>query len=438
MKPSRAPERRTPKSFSASVLSDVKQFLSPRLSNVKQFLSSKLSDVKLPLSPKLLVPILVLLLVLVIGLTKCSGNQVPSDKLRLGTVSIENLDVHKKPDAGSRVLNQLPLDLEVEILEVKTGKDTIWGQIDQMNLPDGKKVKGGWIDLLYVSFEDDSESDAEPEPEIEAEPEPSPIVISMGTITASKLNIRKGPGSEYDTNGAYFKGDRIEILETQTVDDTVWGRTALGWIGTGYVRMDGTYTADSASDVITDGNNTVLGYGIVMLGELNIRKGPATIYGKAGTITRGNRYAYYELKDGWARMEDGWVSTEHFYIEGTTTSDAFPAIVTTDNLNIRTGPKSSCMQIGTYTLGETVQILAKLGDWGCTDRGWIFLEYVQTNYSTGSGTITSGLNVRSEPSADSEIVGSYRMGDQVSVIEVLDNWGRTDLGWINLKYVAFN
>lgn len=430
------------KKLLSSMLDRVKPFLSSLLDKAKNFLSTKFSNVKLPLSPKLcklLVLIFVLLLVLVIGLTRCSADKMPSDEMNTGIVSIDSLDVHKKPHAGSRVLGQLPMDVEVEILESKTGKETIWGRIDSVKLPDGTKIKGGWIDLLFVDFEDDAESEPT-EPVFEAEPESDPILITMGTITANKLNIRKGPGSQYETDGAYYQGDRVEILETKTVDDTIWGRTALGWIGTGYVRMDGTYNADSDSNLITDGNSSVLGYGIVMLGELNVRLGPDTIYGKAGTISRANRYAYYELKDGWARIENGWVSTnpEHFYIEGTVTEDAFPGMINTEELNIRTGPKSTHLQIGTYKQGESVQILAKIGDWGCTDRGWIFLEYVDTNYSTGTGTITNGLNVRSDPNADSELVGTYRTGDSVTIIQVQGNWGLTDLGWINLKYVTFD
>lgn len=422
-----------------SLLGSAKQFLSSMLDKAANFLSDKLSSEKFPLSPKLckiLVLIFVLMLVLVIGLARCSVDEIPSGEVNAGIVSIDNLDVYKKPHADSRVLDQLPLNLEVEILESKTGKDTIWGRIDNMKLPDGTKITGGWVDLLFIDFDGDTEPEvAETEP---LEPAPAPVTVTMGTITASKLNIRTGPGSNYDTNGAYHKGDRVEILETRTVEDTVWGRTALGWIGTGYLRMDGTYTGDSDSNLITDGNSTVLGYGIVMLGELNVRLGPDTIYGKAGTINRANRYAYYELKDGWARIEDGWVSTEHFYIEGTSTDDAFPAVVNTEELNVRTGPHSSYMLVGTYKQGESVEILAKIGDWGCTDKGWVFLEYVDTNYSTGSGTVSNGLNVRSEPSAESDIVGTYRTGDNVTVTEVDGNWGKTDLGWINLKYVVFN
>lgn len=431
--------------FLRAVLARAKQFLASALDDAKQLLSSGPFDRKKFLSSslfKLLVLILILLLVLIIGLAGRSADEAPSSyEPLIGTVSVDDLDVHKKPEARSRVLSRLPQDLDIEILEEQTDKETTWGRIDAMELPDGSKSKAGWIDLQHVSFEPEIPLEiVEPEPE----PEP-PAFPNMGTITASKLHVRTGPGSNYDSTDAYYKGDRVEILETQTVEETVWGRTHLGWVGMGYVRLDGTYTSDSivndnpdAPKVISDGNTSVLGYGIVTLNELNVRLGNGTIYGKTGTITIGNRYAYYQLLDGWARIEDGWVSTEHFYIEGTANSDAFPAVVNTEELNIRTGPKTTYSNIGTYAKGEQIEILAKFGDWGYTEKGWVYLEYVDPNYSTGAGTITNGLNIRTEPDANSELVGTYTIGDRVTITEVEGSWGLTDKGWINLKYVKYD
>ena len=50
------------------------------------------------------------------------------------------------------------------------------------------------------------------------------------------------------------------------------------------------------------------------------------------------------------------------------------------------------------------------------------------------------LNVRSGPDADTELAGTYNVGDEVQVLEVQKNelneyWGKTDKGWINMGYV---
>ena len=288
-------------------------------------------------------------------------------------------------------------------------------------------------------------TEASTEAPTEAPTEP-PVAATMGTVTAGELNIRKGPESGYESVGTYLKGERIEILETTTVDGTVWGRTSLGWVGMGYVRMDGTAPDSGEEDpnapnLVSDGSLRILGYGVVNLGELNVRYGPGKEYGKAGTVTMGTRYACYQLADGWARIEDGWVSTEYFYMEGSTADNAITGTVTTDDLNIRTGPDTSFQSVGTLKKGESVHILAQVDRWGYTEKGWvsmIYIEEVEPTYTTGTGTVTSGLNIRKDPNADSDIVGTYTLGDTVTITEVQGAWGKTDQGWINLHYVEFN
>lgn len=282
----------------------------------------------------------------------------------------------------------------------------------------------------------------------EAPTEPAPVTVNMGTVTAGELNIRKGADSGYEKVGTYLKGARIEILETKTVEDgTVWGRTNLGWVGMGYVRMDGVNVPTTDEDdpnapkIISDGNSKVLGYGVVNLGELNVRLGPGTNYAKTNTITFANRYAYYQLDDGWVRIEDGWVSTEYFYLEGVVSVGSMTGSVSEDDLNIRTGPNTSFQSIGTYQKGEIIEILAQVDAWGYTSKGWVFMPYVEEvepTYTTGAGRVTIGLNIRQEPNAEAEVVGTYSEGDFVSIIEVDGSWGKTDKGWINLKYVEFS
>ena len=392
--------------------------------------------------------VLILALILAVVFVGCAGKDAPDSEKLMCTVSFDNLDVHKKNSANSRVLGQLPLDLEVEILEQKVVEETNWGRIDKMTLADGTKIKGGWIDLQYVKFPGDPEiEETEPTPTYQEEA-PAPITVNMGTVIANKLNIRKGPDSEYETvDEAYYNGDRIEILETKTTGDTVWGRTNLGWIGMGYVKKDGTAVAaeaDSiAAKIVSNGSTEVLGYGVVDLGELNVRLGPGTDYDKVATVKQGVRYAYYQISTNsgsWARIEDGWVSTEYFYIEGNAADDAMSGIVTTDDLNIRTGPDTSYQSVGTLKKDEPIEILAQVGAWGYTDAGWVFMTYVspvEPTYTTGICTVTRGLNIRKEPNADAEIIGSYSEGDGINILEVNGHWGRTIQGWVNLKYVTY-
>ena len=394
--------------------------------------------------------VIALALLLILGITCCTGKEAPVEFDPMGTVSADNLNVRKKPDADAKILGRLPIDLEIEILEQEIVDGTTWGRIDALTLPDGTKIKAGWINLNYVSFGADEEP-APTEPPTEAPTEAAPelptVPSTMGTITAGKLNIRADAGSNAAEVGTYLRDERVEIVETKTVGDTLWGRTGRGWVGMGFVRMDGIPplkddgSLADADLLSSDGKYGVLGYGVVDLGSLNVRHGPGTDYNKVKDVKEGDRYAYYQIQDGWVRIEGGWVSTEYFYIEGTKAADATTGTVDTEELNIRSGPATTFKNVGTYKKGETVEILAEVGRWGYTSKGWVSMDFIlkaEKVYTTGVGTISTGLNIRKEPNPDSPSAGTYTEGDLVEILEVKGHWGRTAKGWINLRYVNFD
>lgn len=50
----------------------------------------------------------------------------------------------------------------------------------------------------------------------------------------------------------------------------------------------------------------------------------------------------------------------------------------------------------------------------------------------------NALNIRSKSNASSKILGQFGKGNIVCVFETEGDWGRTDRGWINLKYTTWN
>lgn len=296
----------------------------------------------------------------------------------------------------------------------------------------------------------DEHADATAAPQIEPtvpavlETQPVGIPATMGTITTDNLSICKDAGIVIDIEEYYAKGERVEIQETKDVNGILWGYTGRGWINMDSVRMDDVppHSGDPGGiEIVSNGSYAVLGYGVVDLGTLNVRVGPGTDYTKVKEISQGIRYAYYEESDGWVRLSDGWVSTEYFYVEGTTAEDAATGTVITNDLNVRTGPDTSFRRTARYMKDDSVEILAVVNGWAYTEKGWISMIYVELPepvYTTGSATVTIGLNIREEPNAASAKVDTYREGDRVVILEVKDGWGRTDKGWINLDYIKYD
>ena len=124
-------------------------------------------------------------------------------------------------------------------------------------------------------------------------------------------------------------------------------------------------------------------------------------------------------------------------------------MVKTDKLRIRSDAGVQNRQVGTLTKGTVVEILEtkKVGSttWGRISKGWISLYYVKLDtaasiQAAAEKTVTaSSLNIRAGVGTGSRCVGVYHKGDQVKILEQTkvknSLWGRTEKGWICMKYV---
>lgn len=301
------------------------------------------------------------------------------EKTVMGTVIVDNLNVRSNPSMDSTVLNQLSKDTRVEILEQKEIDGTKWGRITE-----------GWINLQYVTEDGETPEDDPTEPtEDSKDPDDTDTSGSNGTVTASELNIRKGPGTEYDSVGRYKKGDKVTILETRSG----WGRTDKGWIKLKYVDMgDGKDNSDSTEptkepednkkkEIVSDGSTKTQGHVVITIGALNVRYGPGSSHDVADKVYNGQRCAYYQKSGNWVRITGGWIYTSGYaYFEGTTGENACSGTVTGDDLNIRQGPGTSFKSLGKLMKGDEVQILEQVTvgktTWGFTGKGWISMDYV--------------------------------------------------------------
>ena len=68
-----------------------------------------------------------------------------------------------------------------------------------------------------------------PDPTPDPEPDPAPApTTEMGTVKVNEsLNIRSGPGTNYEIVGTLRNGDRVEILEQKVAGSMTWGKITL-------------------------------------------------------------------------------------------------------------------------------------------------------------------------------------------------------------------
>lgn len=364
------------------------------------------------------------------------------------------LNIRSSPSTEATVVGTLYAGDKIEVSrrEVVTGID--WAYIIS--------PKAGWIVMDYVEMDIPSEEAPQENTSTPAgettpanEDETPSSTNIKGVINANGLNIRSEASTNGKVQGAYNKGDVVTILETKNG----WGRTNKGWIKMEYVTTAASSTTTTDTNTTTTTNTTVTGNGsttvqfkgIVTASQLNVRASASQTAEKVGSLNYGARVEFYEKDGTWGRTKDGWISLNYVYQDGTTGSKTGSGVVSGNQLNIRSGPGTGYTSVGSYNSGDRVTILEQFTyngvTWGCTNKGWISLQYVTMDgVSTGkdqTGKITAnGLNIRGGPGTEYASVGSLNAGDQVTIYSTTTvdgvTWGNVDKGWISMDYVELD
>ena len=225
---------------------------------------------------------------------------------------------------------------------------------------------------------------------------------------------------------------------------------------------------------------------------VNIRKGPGTNYGIAKQVYQNDilvlSHVTYLLNTKWGKVQDGWICLDYTnYDDAANGTDKNPDTETTppsseapnsqnvvsgtvrvnDLLRIRSGPGTSFATVGYLSDGNNVEILEQktvgTSIWGRMTRGWISMDYVETDSLSKKpdtehkqettpeqtpvsptlktvGRVTAdALRIRPAPGVVNSILGFYYQNDMVMISEKVlvgtTYWGKTDKGWISLDYV---
>ena len=283
-----------------------------------------------------------------------------------------------------------------------------------------------------------------------------------------QVNILNRPDPNDGTIIGYLSdGDRVEILQIETLYDVEWAMIPEGWVAMENLRRASSTDVPDPSEPDTtepqqtepeetkpeqtSGQDTPTDAkfkGVITASELNVRKEPSTNAEKVGLYKYGDRISILEIKNGWGRTEEGWISMTYVYQDGTTGANACKGIVTGTQLNVRSGPGTDYEKVASYDFGTRVNVLhtIKIGDttWGCTKDGWIAMGYVYVDgtkgENSGTGTMTGdGVNIRSGPGTNYDSVGSLKKGTTVEILHQVKidgrTWGCISKGWIAMDFV---
>ena len=384
------------------------------------------------------------------------------------------MNIRSSPSTEATVVGTLNAGDKVEISRREEVTGINWAYIIS--------PEAGWIVMDYVEMDIPSQTPAGGDTSTPGATAPSTAgsgttttgtasgteeLNIKGVVTVNNLNVRSEASQDGKIQGSYNKGDIVTILETKNG----WGRTNKGWVKMEYVNTSGTTTntpttnnsnTTTTGNVSGNGSTTVQFRGIVTAKELNIRASADQSADRVGSYTYGNRVEILEKSGTWGRTSKGWISLNYVYQDGTNgTNTAKGTITAGGGLYIRSGPGTGYKSVGSYAEGDSVAILEQFTydgvTWGCTNKGWISMKFVDTGSSSSNnsssdnsdssnnqhGTVTAegGLRIR-KSAGNGEVVGSLKHGDRVTILSTTNvdgtTWGEISTGWISLDYVSLD
>lgn len=334
--------------------------------------------------------------------------------------------------------------------------------------------------------------------------EPEDINNTTVQVTGDIVNIRKGPGTNYSVVKQVYQNTVLNVSHVTHLTTMRWGKVEDGWISLDYTNYDEVIngTSDSvpeaeqkpSDDPTASENNSGQSntgtepsvnpdavWGTVHVNDLlRIRSGPGVTYSVVGFLFNGREVEILEQTTngsmGWGRISRGWVSMDYIETaeaepekskeEVEATPEAIPddsptqsesteisGRIKADALRIRAGAGIQYPIVGFLYENDTVTIYEKklIGDvyWGKTSKGWINMDYVQTDAVQEAPTqpaegktmkvIGDCLRVRKGTGTEYKISELLYYGDRITILETKDVdgvlWGRVHNGWVCMDYV---
>ena len=201
----------------------------------------------------------------------------------------------------SKSITTLPSSSRLEVLEAVGDS---WYRVQA-----GEQA--GYVSSKYVSALPEAAADTAP-----AE-QPAPQAVRFGTVSASTLNVRSGPGTSYDKVATLSSGAPVEIVEELDQWYHIQSDPVTGYVSKEYITVEQVQqTAEppaqepAAQQPASDGKT----YGMVSASTLNVRSGPNASSQKVSTLSSGAQVELLEKLDGWYRIEGGYVSADYILV----------------------------------------------------------------------------------------------------------------------------
>lgn len=269
-------------------------------------------------------------------------------------------------------------------------------------------------------------------------------------VGTSSLNLRSGPGLQYEVIGSAARGDMVQVLSYEG-GSSWWSVRLLSNSMVGF--MDATYLSAAPEPLATllpvylifpvyptyppyPVNMQAVVNNPVSTQFLNLRQFPSNTAPVLGIYYNGTVCTVLSESGGWYYVEmasglRGYFRGEYLSFDPIVTPTAPPTglgtakiISSGGRVNLRQGPGYNYPVLASYYPGKTVTLYTKSGTfWQISVDG--LMGYMDRNFlqvidggTQGNATIKAGigsLNLRAQPATTAKVLGSYREGTAVQI-----------------------
>ena len=189
--------------------------------------------------------------------------------------------------------------------------------------------KTGWVSAKYVEVQN---------------------TTTIKYVSASSLNMRKGPSTSYSVITTLTKGEEVEVIS----EENGWAKVNHD-SKTGYV----------SSKYLSDEKPVIITIKYVNADTLNVREGAGTSYKILGTYNHGDEVKVVSIDGNWAKIQykGGYAYISNKYLSNEKPVKVTIKYVNTNTLNIREGAGTEYEILGTYKKGQEVKVVSIDGDW---------------------------------------------------------------------------
>ncbi len=210
------------------------------------------------------------------------------------------------------------------------------------------------------------------------------------TVTASKVNVRRGPGLSYSIVGSVKRGEVLVITKTHTDGNMLWGKFEEGWLALSYTTYEekneqpgepGTVKPPVQEKVDVSMPQVPTKATVVATEEISVYNGPHSTYPVVGKLKQGQVITIVEIFDmlgtKWGRFDGGWLKMKGNlqFDNFTQLAHSFTLKITDGSVPVRCGPGTDYVKLSTVYKGDVLTITAVVNldngqVWGQHAAGW--------------------------------------------------------------------